>query len=153
MRKLSAPFLPQIAAKCVNMRRFLAKIALVGLAATVPVTASAQAALDGKWRNPKGTVVVRVARCGESYCGTVVQASAKARDSARKGGTPNLVGTRILSDLRATGDGTFRGRAFDPKRGIRAPATIRLLSPSTLSVRGCVLGGMICKEQRWTRVS
>jgi uncharacterized protein (DUF2147 family) len=135
------------------MKQILAKAAFVLAAVTVPVTASAQAALEGHWRNPKGSVVVRVTPCGNAYCGTVVEASDKAKATARKGGTPNLVGTRILSGMKATGDGTFKGLAFDPKRNIRAPATIRLLGGSTLVVKGCVLGGIICKEQRWTRVS
>ena len=135
------------------MKRFFAKTFLVLLALAVPVTASAQAAIEGQWQNPKGSVVVRLASCGDAYCGTVVRASDKAKATARKGGTANLVGTRILSDLRPVGGGTFRGKAFDPKRNIRAPATIRLLGPSTLVVKGCLIGGIICKEQRWTRVS
>lgn len=135
------------------MKRILAYTALILFAAGVPVTAAAQAALEGQWRNPKGSVVVKVARCGSGYCGTVVQASEKARASARKGGTPHLIGTRILSNLRPTGKGTFKGQAFDPKRNIRAPATIKLLGPDTIEVRGCALAGMfICKEQRWTRI-
>ena len=134
------------------MKRILAKTALLLLAATVPVTASAQAALEGHWKNPKGSVVVKVAPCGEGYCGTVIEASAKAKATARKGGTSQLIGMRILSGLRPIGNGTFKGQAFDPKRNIRAPATIRLLGPSTLIVKGCVLGGFICKEQRWTRI-
>ena len=135
------------------MKQILAKLAFVALAAAVPVTASAQAALEGHWKNPKGSVVVRVASCGDAYCGVVIEASDKAKATARKGGTPNLIGTRILSSMRPNGDGTFKGQAFDPKRNIRAPATIRLLGSSTLVVKGCVLSGIICKEQRWTRVS
>ena len=135
------------------MKQILLKAAFVLAAVTVPVTASAQAALEGHWRNPKGSVVVRVTPCGDAYCGVVVEASDKAKASARKGGTPKLIGTRILTGMKPTGDGTFKGLAFDPKRNIRAPATVRLLSPSTLVVRGCVLSGIICKEQRWTRVS
>ena len=135
------------------MTRIFAKIALIALAAAVPVTASAQAALEGHWKNPKGSVVVRVASCGDAYCGVVVEASDKAKATARKGGTPNLIGTLILSGMKPTGEGTFKGQAFDPKRNIRAPATIRLLGGSTLVVRGCLISGIICKEQRWTRVS
>jgi uncharacterized protein (DUF2147 family) len=135
------------------MTRILAKIALVALALAVPVTASAQAALEGHWKNPKGSVVVRVASCGDAYCGVVIEASDKAKATARKGGTPTLVGTRILSGMKPTGNGTFRGQAFDPKRNIRAPATVRLIGPSTLVVKGCLISGIICKEQRWTRVS
>ena len=136
------------------MKRILAKVAIMALAAAVPVTASAQAALEGQWKNPKGSVVVRVSPCGPMWCGTVVDASAKAEASARKGGTPNLVGTRILSNVRAAGEGRFKGQVFDPKRNIRAPATIRLLGPNALEVRGCAIAGiLLCKEQRWTRVS
>jgi uncharacterized protein (DUF2147 family) len=136
------------------MKQILAKIAFVLAAAAVPVTASARAAIEGHWMNPKGSVIVRVAPCGNAYCGTVVKASDKAQASARRGGTPRLIGTRILSNVRPTGDGTFKGQAFDPKRNIRAPATIRALGPNAIEVRGCAIAGMLlCKEQRWTRVS
>jgi uncharacterized protein (DUF2147 family) len=137
-----------------NMKQILARAALVLLAAGVPAAAASQGALEGQWKNPKGSVVVRLGPCGESLCGVVVNASEKAKASARKGGTPNLVGTRILSGLRQTGSGTFKGQVFDPKRNIRAPATVRMLGPDALEVRGCAIAGMLlCKEQRWTRVS
>jgi uncharacterized protein (DUF2147 family) len=136
------------------MKRIPARIAFVALAAAVPVTASAQASIEGHWRNPKGSVVVRITPCGNAYCGTVVDASEKAKANARRGGTAHLVGTRILSGVRPAGDGLFKGQAFDPKRNIRAPATIRQVGPNTIDVRGCALAGMfVCKEQRWTRVS
>ena len=136
------------------MTRIFAKIALIVLAAAVPVTASAQAALEGHWKNPKGSVTVRLGACGNAICGVVVDATEKAKASARKGGTPNLIGTRILSGLRPTGQGSFKGQAFDPKHNIRAPATVRLVGPDAIEVRGCAIAGMfICREQRWTRVS
>ena len=134
------------------MKQKFATIALLAALGTWPAGAYGKAALEGQWRNPKGSVTVRVAPCGNSFCGTVVDASTKARATARKGGTPQLIGTRILTDVRAAGSGEYKGRAFDPKRNIHAPATIRLLGPSTLSIKGCLVRGMICKEQRWTRV-
>jgi uncharacterized protein (DUF2147 family) len=136
-----------------NMNRILAKSALALLAATLSVTASAEPALTGQWKNPKGSVVVRLGPCGSAMCGVVVDASEHAKESARKGGTPNLVGTRILSGLRPNGDGSYRGQAFDPKRNIHAPATVRILGPDALLVEGCAFLGLVCKEQRWTRVS
>ena len=135
------------------MKQKFAKLALLAGLAAIPAAASGKGALEGQWRNPKGSVTVRVAPCGDAYCATVVDASSKAKATARKGGTPQLIGTRILTGVRAAGGGEYTGRAFDPKRNIRAPATIRLLSPSTLVIKGCVLRGIICKEQRWTRVS
>ena len=128
------------------MTRILARIALLALAATVPVTASAQA-LEGKWANPKRSVIVDVDRCGDAYCGTVSWANAKNRE---KGATP---GTRVLSDLKPTGKGVYKGRAFEPKRNLRGGATVRQVGPDTMIVKGCVIGGLLCKEQRWTRIS
>lgn len=137
-----------------DMNSMIGRFALVALATAVPVTAAAQASIEGQWRNPKGSVVVRITPCGKVYCGTVVDASDKAKATARRGGTPHLIGTRILSGVRPAGDGTFKGQAFDPKRNIHAPATIRQVGPNAIDVRGCALAGMfICKEQRWTRVS
>jgi len=134
-----------------NMKWFIAALTAAALLGA-PAAASARAPFEGHWKNPKGSVIVRVAACGESYCGTVVEASAKAKATAKKGGTANLVGTRILSDVRPAADGIWRGRAFDPKRNIRAPATIRMIGSQVLVIKGCVIGGFICKEQRWTRV-
>jgi len=136
-----------------SMKRNFARFILIAAASAIPAAALAQTPLEGRWRNAKGSVVVRVEQCGASWCGTVVQASEKAKAGARRGGTSHLIGTRILTDVRPIGGDTFRGRAFDPKRNVRVPATIRVKGPSTLVVKGCLIGGLICKEQRWTRIS
>ena len=133
------------------MKRILLSIAAVTVALGAPASASAQA-LEGKWTNPKRSVIVNVARCGEAYCGTVSWATEKTRDKVADNGR-KLVGTRILSDLRPAGNGTYRGRAFEPKRNIRGSATVRQVGPNVMVVRGCAVLGAFCKEQRWTRVS
>lgn len=135
------------------MMRIIPKSTLLLLAVTLPVTASAQAVLAGRWKNPKGSVVVRLGPCGSAICGVVIDASEHAKETARKGGTPNLVGTRILTGLRPNGDATFKGQAFDPKRNIRAPARVRLIGQDALEIQGCAFLSLVCKEQRWTRIS
>lgn len=134
------------------MKQILAKASLVLIAAAVPVIGSAQTVLTGQWKNPKGSVIVRLTPCGNAICGVVINATEHAKETARKGGTPNLIGTRILSDLRPSGDGSFKGQAFDPKRNIHAPATVWLVSRDSLAVRGCAVLGLVCKEQLWTRI-
>lgn len=141
-----------MAAKPINMKRNILLAALVAGIFASPSAAIAKAPIEGRWVNPKGSVTVRIAACGEGFCGTVIDASAKAKATARKGGTASLVGTQVMSDFRPKGDGTYSGRAFDPKRNIRAPATIRITDPSTLVVRGCLIKGVVCKEQRWSKV-
>ena len=129
------------------MKRFLGMITLVAAAAAVPVAATAQATLEGHWANPKRSVIVNVARCGDAYCGTVSWATARNRE---KGAAP---GTRVLSDLRPQGSGVYKGRGFEPKRHVGGSATVRQVGPDIMIVRGCAVMGLLCKEQRWTRVS
>lgn len=128
------------------MKPIVTKIALTLLAAAVPTMAQA-ASIEGHWKNPKGSVIVHVARCGEAYCGTVSWASAHNRE---RGATP---GTRVLSDLRPAGDGVYKGRAYEPKRDISGSATVRQEGPNVMVVKGCAVLGLVCKEQRWTRVN
>jgi len=128
------------------MKRILTKAGLLLLAFAAPATASAQT-LEGRWANPKRSVIVHVARCGDAYCGTVSWASEKNRE---KGTTP---GTRVLSDLRSTGDGVYKGSAFEPKRNLRGSATVHQVGPNVMVVKGCAVMGLFCKEQRWTRIS
>ena len=121
--------------------------------ALLPFAAAAQTApIEGRWQNPKDSVIVNVARCGNAYCGKVAWASPKAKADARKGGTANLVGTRLMSGFTPDGKGSFKGKVLLPKRGIHATGTIRHAGHNALIVKGCAIAGLICKEQRWTRV-
>lgn len=114
---------------------------------------SARRQLEGHWVNGKHSVIVKIDRCGLAWCGSVVQATEAAKQRAREGGTASLIGTLVLTNVRSTGGNTFKGSVFDPKRDIRAPATLHLIGLDVLSIRGCLLGGLICKEQRWTRIN
>ena len=128
------------------MKQILTRTALALLAAALPATASAQA-LEGKWANPKRSVIVNVVRCGDALCGTVSWASAKNK---QKGVTP---GTRVLTGLKPLGAGVYRGRALEPKRNISGSATVHQDGPNVMVVKGCAVIGLFCREQRWTRVS
>ena len=114
--------------------------------------ASAHEAIEGTWRNRPNTLVVRIAPCGDALCGTVIEAAADAKESVRKAGTSNLIGTRVLEGLRKSAAGTYNGQVFNPNLNIHAAGTVTLVSPTVLVVKGCVLAGLICKQQHWTRV-
>ena len=130
------------------MNLFLATLALLSLG----TAANAGASIEGRWLNPKGSVTIEVAQCGNAYCGTVVEASPKARRDARRGGTVNLIGTRLMTGFTPDGRGGWKGRIFLPKHNVHAGGQIRPLSANMLSIKGCAFGGLICKEQRWRRV-
>jgi len=134
------------------MKKIITQLILSAALVAAPTAALAKAPIEGRWVNPKGNVTVRVAPCGDAYCATVIDANAKAKEKAARGGTAHLVGTQVMRDFKPAGNGIYKGQAFDPKRNIRAPATIRMVGNSTLVVKGCLISGIICKEQRWTRI-
>ena len=108
---------------------------------------------EGHWTNPKHSTVVRVSRCdGDYYCAIVLKASAKAQANARKGGTMHFIGTEILR-VRAARDGVFKGSAFDPESNMHVSATVKVLGPGEMEIKGCALLGLVCEAQRWTKVN
>ena len=117
----------------------------------VPAVAAPASTLEGVWRNPKGSVTVRIGQCGPTMCGRVVNASASAKAKAAQGGTEALVGTTILSNIRPAGANRWKGRVFLPKQNMHATGNLRLAG-NRLTVQGCVLG-FVCKDQTWVRVS
>ena len=127
------------------MRQIALGLALVAL----PAAADALP-IEGKWQNPKDSVIVDVRSCGAgTWCGKVSWASPKA---TRKADGRLRVGTQLLSGLKADGQGGYRGRAYVPRRQIHATAIVRHAGRDALIVKGCTLGGLLCKSQRWTRV-
>ena len=118
-----------------------------------PTQASAREAIEGVWKNRPNTLVVRIAPCGAALCGTVVEAADNAKASARKAGTASLVGTQVLTGLRKSSADTYNGQVFNPNLNIHAAGTITLVSPTVLVVKGCVLAGLICRQQHWTQWS
>ncbi len=117
-------------------------------------SAASAVPIEGRWQNPKDSVIIDVAPCGSgTWCGRVSWASPKAKADARKGGTQRLVGTRLLSGLKPNGAGGWKGRAYLPKRNMHATALVHAAGGRIMVVKGCLVGGLVCKEQRWTRVN
>ncbi|OYW45940.1 MAG: hypothetical protein B7Z08_12375 [Sphingomonadales bacterium 32-68-7] len=133
---------------------------LAGAAAALALSAQATAAdpsVAGTWITADRSAVVRIAECGASLCGTVVQVLATGSDVPRNDArNPNaalrarpLVGVRVLSGFSARGNQWSGGTAYDPKSGNSYRATLALAPGGRLKVTGCVL--IVCRSQCWTR--
>src|SRR4051794_17470934 len=109
-----------------------------------------QPSIDGQWRSPGGNSIIAIAPCGSSLCGTVVWASDKAKQDARKG-TDQLIGTQLLTNLQQRAEGRWQGKLFVPDQNIRATAKLQLIGAQQLKVSGCALGKTLCKSELWTR--
>lgn len=128
-------------------------MSLVALSALYSVAFAkmpAVASIEGLWRNPAGTAVIAIGPCREDLCGRVVWASERGQREARNG-SPNVVGSTVLTGLRRNG-GLWNGRLFIPDDNMHVAAQLQLLNDRNLKLTGCVLAGLLCRSQVWTRV-
>lgn len=129
------------------MRTFcaLAAFAMPGVSA-----ATAQA-LDGVWKTGTdaegGYLHVRLHPCGAQFCGDIVSAF-EAGGIAR----PDYehMGRNILWDIVPNDRGGFAGMVWAPDTEKTYKAKLEFKSMN-LEVSGCVVGGLICRSQLWTR--
>jgi uncharacterized protein (DUF2147 family) len=130
------------------MRRWPALL-MIGLPLAAPAAAESP---HGLWRTPPNAVGayadIRVGPCAGgsgTICGVI------ERVHNAPAGVPDVTGRVIMRDMaerdgRWTGgtvwapdeDRTYRGRVFMTADGLR--------------LEGCVLGGLICRGQTWTRL-
>jgi len=130
------------------MTRFFLGLAAVAVALS-PAPALAKSSLEGRWKN--GAMQIQIAQCGPTLCGTVVKASAKQQARAQRGSGTNLLGARVISNIRASGPQRYRANVYLADRDVSTSGTIRQIGPNRLEVRGCVLA-VICKTTHWDRV-
>ena len=124
---------------------------LLALAAPAPAAADPHAAILGTWHNPRNSVAVKTGRCGDRLCGWVIRASEKAKDDVAGKGYPPLLGTALLRDYRTSGKGRWSGQIYVPDMGRAFGSTVTMVDADTLNVKGCLIGGFLCKSQIWRR--
>lgn len=108
----------------------------------------------GVWRNPKDNVRIEIRPCGAAACGTVIWASAKAQAKARAAGADSLVGTQVLKDFELDERrGVWRGKVFVPELQRNFSGIAEPMESGRLLAKGCVVGGLLCKSQVWTKIA
>lgn len=146
------------------LRSLVATAALALLATTFHANpAPAQAAQEplGMWLTDGAKGRVRISRCGDALCGDLAwlrepmdEAGQPKKDrhnaDATKRGRP-LVGVPILLSMKRDGDRRWTGSIYNAEDGKTYTAYLTMESEAQLRVEGCVLGGMICRKQTWTR--
>jgi uncharacterized protein (DUF2147 family) len=162
---------PCLKTPCREAATFAAKItrttwlrAALGVGVLLSATwagALAQAAgVSGLWTTEHGDAKFRIAACGLALCGTIVwlaqplDSSGRAKtdvnnsDEAKR--TRPLVGLTALTGLTPTGE-TWRGVIYNADDGRDYDVSIRLLDERHAAIKGCVLAGLFCGGETWTR--
>jgi uncharacterized protein (DUF2147 family) len=107
--------------------------------------------VDGTWRSPPRTsgayLIVEIGPCADApakRCGVVV--------SAHNGARPETVGRQVIRGMELQPDGTWQGEVIQPLKEQVYKSRVVPAGRNVMRVQGCVIGGLICTTQEWTRV-
>lgn len=117
----------------------------------------------GRWLTKDGNATVTIARCSDALCGTIValkepndpatgrpKTDSNNPDAAKRGRP--LIGVPIVFAMRPSGTPEkWDGQVYNAEDGKTYTGSIALTGANTLDLKGCALGGLICKTQTWTR--
>lgn len=95
---------------------------------------------DGVWMRDDGNARVRIAPCGSDICATNLW----IKDTSKG----EEVGDRLVMSLDRKSDTELVGTAYDPKRDKTYAITV-IVGRNSLTTRGCILGGLLCKDVTW----
>ena len=113
------------------------------LASTAPGLAAAESTIYGAWARGDGVARVRIAPCGGAICAI--------NTWIRPGVTDEKVGDKLVMNVEPLSAAALSGTAFDPQRNLSYRMKISLAG-ARMTTRGCVLGGLFCKNMGWTRL-
>ena len=114
------------------MRRIMLLGAVVWLAGTAVALADP---IEGSWKTQAGSSA-QIGTCGAGYCITLTSGKFK--------------GKRI-GNMSSDGDGGYSGSITDPETD-KTYSGSASINGGSLKMKGCVLGGLICRSQTWTRL-
>jgi uncharacterized protein (DUF2147 family) len=116
---------------------------------------AAAQSFDGTWLSQSGETRVRVAPCGGSRCGTIVWTKTGGKDEKNPDASKrnrDLVGVQMMFGMQTTADG-WSGSLYDYTSGKVYQGKMKLSGANGLELSGCVMGGLICRSQTWTRAN
>ena len=119
-------------------------ISAAAAALTLVAATSAYAADPfGTWTRPSTGAQVSFYDCGGKLCGKVVG----VKDQTKK----DTVGKVIMTGAAKSGDNTWKGDLLNLEDGKTYSGVVTLEGPKALNLKGCALGGLVCKGETWTR--
>ena len=117
----------------------------------------------GTWYTADNDSQVRITNCGGALCGSIVWLKVpndpdtgrpktdKNNPDPSKRGRP-LIGVQIVLGMKPSGTpDQWTGDVYNSQDGKTYSGSFTMTGANTAELRGCVLGGLICKSQSWTR--
>jgi len=98
----------------------------------------------GFWARGDGIAKVKIEACGTDLCAI--------NTWIRPGTKDEKVSDKLVMSVKPTGPATWSGKAFDPQRHLNYRLTMTMMGQNNMTTKGCILGGLICKNVAWTRL-
>jgi uncharacterized protein (DUF2147 family) len=108
----------------------------------------------GEWLVADGTAKIRIAQCANALWGVISWTQEPGVDSNNpdpEKRNRSIIGLPILRSMKAAGPNRWEGEVYNAQNGKMYSANIALLSDDVLKIQGCVLGGLFCGGENWTR--
>ena len=109
--------------------------------------------VEGMWKTQPGDsggwLIVSMYKCGSNVCGKIAKAYAK---DGKVNGSYEHLGKQMISGMSSSDGKSYKGgKIWNPENNKTYVSTMAL-SGSKLAVKGCVAGGLICKNAgNWAR--
>ena len=114
----------------------------------------------GVWLTEKGDARVRISRCGNAMCGSIVGLRDPIDDETGRPATDKrnpdpsrrnrpLVGTQLILGMHQVNDDKWSGRIYNADDGKVYAGSIQITGQSSLKIEGCV--AIFCGSETWTR--
>ncbi len=109
----------------------------------------------GEWAVENGQAHIRIVSCGTGLWGVISWTKGPPGtdennpDPAKR--TRSMMGVPILINMQP-GRTRWEGQVYNAENGSTYDSNISLVSADQLRIEGCVLGGLICGGETWTRV-
>jgi len=126
------------------------RLMLGALMAFVATAAAAEDPIFGTWKTEPDAgsySYIEMKQCGDVICGVAV----KTFNAEGEYKSPTL-GKQIVRNMKNDGGGNYSGEAWRPSND-KVYIGKAVLKGDVLVMKGCVLGGLICFGQNWTRVN
>jgi uncharacterized protein (DUF2147 family) len=134
-----------------------------GLALLLILAGPARAADPvGTWLTGDKKGKVKIVNCGGAICGALTWLAEPLDPDTRQPKTDKynkdvskqdrpLIGVEIVLGMKPAGGDKWEGKVYNAEDGNTYTGSFTMSSANTAVLRGCVMGGLLCKGQTWTR--
>jgi uncharacterized protein (DUF2147 family) len=132
--------------------RFLPALSLIFLLG-LPWLAHADP--TGEWLVHDQTAHIRILTCGQKLWGIISWVKTPGTDENNPDASKrnrSVLGIPILLGMQAAEDSRWQGNIYNADNGKTYEGNIHLISTDILHVSGCVLDGLLCGGEDWTRL-